>query len=629
MGMLASSSGQFQASLLCREYLNRHSSNTTLSAITGVVAQLHESGKSIVALRPAPVCQLPEIQAFTAKILALIEVLTGIASTFSIGYYSSLSDKHGRRIIMVLAFFSSFLNLAGIVVMGMFWDQVGLPLMIMSGLVNGLLGGTSLGLTMALAYAADCTDPAKRSLAFSWIHAALYMGLALGPFIGGTIARATDTILTVVFLDMAVTTVCLLLTAVLIPESLPAKQPEEIQRLYESFAKKNEAVSSTITPTPPQERVAWHSHVVRSLSFFKPNGRNTNLVLLAAISFLAMLAYRGTLSVIILYTNKRFNWTEYEDGIMFALSSLVRLFTILIVLPVLVHLHQKSFEKKRSKSLVKDVSAARRESKQPYQQQEQQQKQQEQQRDIDHLVSGYSQRSNLRASVGVGHQAVLNPNDATMAASVQYLGETALDLSDNDDDEEEDSENSSAHRHRQISVDSISTLAPGHNRNTVGAGASSSSASSATPASSPSAADAAPRTREQTFSDMKFGTWMVRLGFVINSVTYIGYGLAQEGWMFYLATALHAACIISMPSLKSLLTNLVEPSQFGAVLGALQVVDSIAAICSPVVISWVYALTVKSMPEFVWYSCAAWAGICVVLSFMIRQKQFRNNMDIL
>ncbi|KAG0315422.1 hypothetical protein BGZ99_007482 [Dissophora globulifera] len=592
-GMLSSSQGQFQASFLCREYMNRHSSqNMTLQAASEGIVSL------LTTTRPAAGCQIPEIEAFTAKILALVEVITGIASTLSIGYYASLSDKHGRRAIIMLAFFATFVNLCCIVIMDLYWDQIGLPLMVVAGLVNGLLGGTTLGITMSLAYAADCTDPAKRSLVFSWLHAGLYLGLAVGPFLGGSIVRASGTILTVVYIDMCISALCFVLTALFLPESLPSKQPAHVRKLYE---KTDESASGATGAQPvKQERVAWHSHAIRALSFFKPNGRNTNLILLAAISFIQMLSYRGTLSVVILYTNHMFHWTEYEDGIMFSLASLVRLFTMLVVLPVLVNLHQKAYRKKKSKSDAKAGKSTNRDGSVHAGATTANQKHQHQRQDN----NGYS-------DTDISSQALFDPNDLNIASSVQHLGDSAFTYSS---DEEEEVQ---GHRNRQISADSTATLAPvAANAGQNGEGGSSAATTTSV------------RTRDETFSDIKFDTWMVRTGFAINAITYVGYGMATEGWMFTTAVSAHAACIIASPSLKSLLTNLVEPSQFGSVLGAVQVVDSIAAIFSPMVISWVYAITVKSMPEFVWYTCAAWGVICVVISFMIRQKQFRNNMDV-
>jgi len=75
---------------------------------------------------------------------------------------------------------ATFLGLVALVVMDKFWDQIGFPLIILESLTNGLMGGISLALTMALAYAADCTDPAKRNVIFSWVHAALYLGYSVG-----------------------------------------------------------------------------------------------------------------------------------------------------------------------------------------------------------------------------------------------------------------------------------------------------------------------------------------------------------------------------------------------------------------------------------------------------------------
>ncbi|KAF9359625.1 hypothetical protein BGX34_008240 [Mortierella sp. NVP85] len=544
-GMVFSSKSQFQAALLCREYLNRYTTNTT-SFLTnqGVDAFMLMGDTFSVAMRPSAECQVPEIQAFTAKIMGLLEVFNGLAAAFSIGYYSSLSDRHGRKGILILAFVATFLGLTALVIMDKFWDQIGFPLIILESLTNGLMGGISLALTMALAYAADCTDPAKRNVIFSWVHAALYLGYAVGPYLGGSIVKATGSILTIVYIDMAMTAFSLVFVLFFVPESLPAKQPEHVLRLYETFKRKTGAFISDKS-TGSQSGgggggVAWHSHILHSLSFFKPNGRNTNLILLAAISFLQMLAYRGTLSVIILYTNQMFDWSEYEDGIMFSLNSLVRLGTMLVLLPFLTRLHKRAFAKKQSRIQAEAATEARRQGKQ--------------------------------------HQN---------------------------------------HRGRQVSVDSATTLFSNQ---------ATAASTTTQPSASTETKTATVRTRAEVFSDIKFDTWMIRLGFAISSITYVGYGLAQTGWVFCFWTVLHSFCIIAAPSIKSLLTTLAEPSQFGTVLGAIQVVDSVAAVCSPLAISWVYAFTVKSMPEFVWYSLAFWAALCVVFSFMIRQKQFREGM---
>lgn len=103
-----------------------------------------------------------------------------LLGTLSIGYWTSLSDKHGRVKIMLVSSVNALFMLGCLVAMGMWWNQIGLPLMVIASLVNGLLGGVGLGGALILAYAADCTDPSRRSLIYSWLHAGISLGFSMG-----------------------------------------------------------------------------------------------------------------------------------------------------------------------------------------------------------------------------------------------------------------------------------------------------------------------------------------------------------------------------------------------------------------------------------------------------------------
>jgi len=60
---------------------------------------------------------------------------------------------------------------------------------------------------------------------------------------------------------------------------------------------------------------------------------------------MSTLALRGSFTVLFLYTNKVFHWTQKEDGILSLSSSSVRLVTLLVILPILGHYHRKHIEK--------------------------------------------------------------------------------------------------------------------------------------------------------------------------------------------------------------------------------------------------------------------------------------------
>lgn len=409
--------------------------------------------------------------------------------------------------------------------------------------------------------------------------------------------------MTIIYMDVVATIISFCFIAFVIPESLPSRQSLRIRALYEQALL---ASGSSPTDTDKNKKKAedgpWYSHALRSIKFFKPTGQNTNLLLLAGMSFMSTLGLRGSYTVLILYTNKVFHWTQKEDGILSSLSSLVRVVTLLVVLPILAHFYRRHMEKKLNEGGGeggKQVNHSQQQWEEPRPQ-----------------YHGGLETEGL----------AFDPNDSAIAASMEQLGEAVLDLSG-----DEGERVAKDHRRRQSAA---STRSWETDRTQIPASSPRSTASSNTtqkPKPTQSGQPKAqatdkdkPRSAAQVRADMRFDIWMIRIGFVISSTTYVGFGLATKGWMFYVWSALHAVAIIGMPSLKSLLTNLVDPSEFGAALGALQVVDSISGIVSPVVISWVYAATVATRPEAVWYAIAAVTGVCAVLAFMVRQKEFRR-----
>ncbi|KAF9097494.1 hypothetical protein BGX29_008060 [Mortierella sp. GBA35] len=640
-GMLSTSLGQFETALLCREYLNRYppSNSTMMTAATATTeltfGLLNTMANSTVlpssmtgpvaAFLPAPECLAPEIQAFTAKSLGVMQFLGAICGTLSIGYYGSLSDKHGRIRLMMLGCASNLLMLCFLSAMGKWWDQIGYPTLFIMAIMGGLLGGQGLSATMSFAYAADCTPTSERTLMFSRLYAGLFLGLSIGPLLGSLLYTFTDNFMILVGICVVSTLISGTFITFAVPESLPSRQSAHIQRLYEK-AIGPKGMQAAASSKRSRENVAWHSHVIRSMRFFKPNGYNTNFIILAAINFLQTLALNGTFSILILYTNKVFNWTNFEDGIMFSLGSTVRLVSLLILLPVLVHAFHKWNDKKRQAQaaqptphkgpnkfdiLYNDNTASSTIDHNSHPWADRQDR-----NDIDNnsindgtLIGGHPER------------ILIGVDNPIAASSIEHLGEAALNLSD-------DEESFPERRRRQSSVDPAVTLTAKNSNKS--SGSASTPHYSSTPSSSRKKSVGSDSTTCQTErsktekarDNLKLDTWILRLGFIINSTTYIGYGIANETWQFYMWSALHAISIISAPSLKSLITSQVEPSQFGAVLGAVQVLDSMSGILSPIVISWVYALTVDTRPEFVWYTCAALTGVCAVLAFMIRQRQF-------
>lgn len=106
-GMMAGTLAQFEISLLCREYMNRYPpSNETVTTTAGTAAtqltasllnavmMTHSTSLSpmtmmlgeVNAFSPSDACKAPEIQAFTAKALAVMQVLGAICGMYFFYY---------------------------------------------------------------------------------------------------------------------------------------------------------------------------------------------------------------------------------------------------------------------------------------------------------------------------------------------------------------------------------------------------------------------------------------------------------------------------------------------------------------------------------------------------------------
>lgn len=74
-----------------------------------------------------------------------------------------------------------------------------------------------------------------------------------------------------------------------------------------------------------------------------------------------------------------------------------------------------------------------------------------------------------------------------------------------------------------------------------------------------------------------FDAWMIRIGASVETIAFILFGLSASSSQFSLTLALQSFATLSNPSMKSLATTLVKPSEIGEVLGAMAVVESCAS----------------------------------------------------
>jgi MFS family permease len=119
-----------------------------------------------------------------ALTIGLLAVVFSIAQFFASPLLGAVSDRHGRRPVLVISLIGAAVGYALFGVGGALW------VFFVSRIVAGFTAGN---LTAAQAYIADVSGPEDRAKNFGLVGAAFGIGFILGPSIGGVLAKISLT----------------------------------------------------------------------------------------------------------------------------------------------------------------------------------------------------------------------------------------------------------------------------------------------------------------------------------------------------------------------------------------------------------------------------------------------------
>lgn len=148
-------------------------------------------------------------------LIALYAIMQFLFSPF----WGSLSDRVGRKPVLLIGIFGSGLTVLMFGLASQLW------MLFVARLLSGLLASATM--PAAMAYIGDSTSEEDRGGGIGQLGAAAALGLILGPGIGGWLAK--ESLSTPFFLAAALSLVSMLLIAAFLPESLPvsARQTAE------------------------------------------------------------------------------------------------------------------------------------------------------------------------------------------------------------------------------------------------------------------------------------------------------------------------------------------------------------------------------------------------------------------
>jgi predicted MFS family arabinose efflux permease len=83
-----------------------------------------------------------------------------------------------------------------------FPDYFDINILLLGAVIDGLCGSFMLGMALGNSYGADVTSPKHRATVFGALQGCLFLGVALGPVLGGLLVEQTGNILSIFYVAL-------------------------------------------------------------------------------------------------------------------------------------------------------------------------------------------------------------------------------------------------------------------------------------------------------------------------------------------------------------------------------------------------------------------------------------------
>lgn len=212
--------------------------------------------------------------------MALFSIMQFIFSPF----WGGLSDRYGRKKIMLMGVFGTAISMALMGLAPNYW------LLLAARGLGGILSSATM--PTAMAYISDSTDERGRGGGMGLIGAAMGVGMVIGPGLGGWLAG--DSLSTPFFLAGGLALIAMVLIWIVLPESLPVEK----------------RTTGSTRFTGPQLGALWEA-LTGPLGF---------LMFLAFLVNFALANFEGVFG---LYAEARYNYGPGEVGSILVVVGLV------------------------------------------------------------------------------------------------------------------------------------------------------------------------------------------------------------------------------------------------------------------------------------------------------------------
>ncbi|KAH8093706.1 MFS general substrate transporter [Cristinia sonorae] len=303
----------------------------------------------------------PAVQAGAARIQTIMTTIGGLLSALTTGWWAHFGERHGRTRVLAAATLGLFLTDLTFILVSTphsIFAAHGHKFLVVSPIIEGLLGGWTTLQGATSAYVSDCTSDGSRAQIFSRFAGVFYLGFSVGPTIGaylirhplsmpgfpstasGGIHNGQPTVTSVFYAAAMCSFINLLLVLFVFPESLDKKRAEAAREAAALGLDSMDDDSNEPESTPH----GVLSRFFRPLVVFAPKRVQTpdgiqrtdwSLTILA-IAIFGYLLSTGVFQIKYLYAGHVYNWGAEQLSYYISFVGLIRALHLLFVMPYLI-----------------------------------------------------------------------------------------------------------------------------------------------------------------------------------------------------------------------------------------------------------------------------------------------------
>lgn len=280
-----------------------------------------------------PQCRDPHVQALVARFNLYINLISGVFSAIVSPQLGALSDRIGRKKVLVCASFGALFSEIITIIIGSNPGKVSIYWLLLGALIDGLAGSFTAGMALAFAYASDCSSPERRNVAFGYFHGTLFSGIALGPLLAGKLIELSGTVMIAFYVALGCNIFYILFISFVVPESLSKER--------QLVAREKRRLEKEASPHKDWISRLKNYNLFEPLWVLRPRGPGSssvlrrNLFILAAIDTMMFGVAMGTVQIILIYAEFRFGWNAVISSQFLSAVNVCRVAGLVIVLPLL------------------------------------------------------------------------------------------------------------------------------------------------------------------------------------------------------------------------------------------------------------------------------------------------------